>query len=63
MDQESVETYLPLQSNNYGSLRKFVVYYKKHLVRLPEAVLEAGVKLVRNFRGRLGDDCNITSHL
>lgn len=56
--QESIEGHLPLQHNNYGELRKFVVTYKKSLVRLPEAILDAGAKLIQNFKGRLGDDCN-----
>lgn len=58
MQVETIDSYLPLQQNNYGGLRKFVVFYKKNLVRMPEVILEAGIKLLRNFKGKLGDECN-----
>ncbi len=57
MQTETIENFLPLQQGSYGGLRKFVLFYKKNLVRLPEAILKAGVKLITNFRGRLGDEC------
>jgi len=56
MEKESVENYLPLQQNSYGGLRKFIQYYKKNNIRIPEAILKAGVKLIQSFRGRLGDE-------
>lgn len=60
MQTETIENFLPLQQASYGGLRKFVLFYKKNLVRLPESILKAGVKLITNFRGRLGDECKIS---
>ena len=57
MDKESIENYIPLEQTNYGGLRKFIQFYKKSFVRIPEVLLKAAVKLIQNFKGRLGDEC------
>jgi len=56
MQTETIENFLPLQQASYGGLRKFLLFYKRNLVRLPEALLKAGVKLISNFKGKLGDE-------
>jgi hypothetical protein len=57
MQTEIIEDIVLKNSTGLSALKKVIVFLRKNSIRLPEVIMEAGLKLLKNHKGKLGDEC------
>ncbi len=45
----------------FSELKSILLAIRNHDLKLSDAVLEAGLELLRKYKGKLGNDCNFFS--
>jgi len=56
MQTEIIEDIVLKNSTGLSALKKVIVFLRKNSIRLPEVIMEAGLKLLKNHKGKLGDE-------
>ena len=56
-EQENFRKIILKDKKNFQATKSIILATRNNMLRMPEVVLEAGVTLLKKFKGNLGEEC------
>ena len=58
-EQQKLMKILDKKKKSFSDLKSIIMNIRLNNFSFPDAVVEFGLQLIRNHKGKLGDECNI----